>query len=52
MITMSGVQLKDGRIAKDLLLTFGLTEAIDQFTMANGVHWYGLELRRDDDHLL
>ena len=30
----------------------GLNETIDQLAMANGVHWYGHVLRREDGHVL
>ena len=30
----------------------GLNETIDQLAKANGVHWYGHVLRREDDHIL
>ena len=38
--------------AKDLMLTLGLTEAVDQLVMANSVRWYGHVLRREDGHVL
>ena len=49
---MCGVQLKDRKISKDLMFMLGLTETIDQLAMANNVHWYGYELRREDGHIL
>ena len=30
----------------------GLNETIDQYIMANSVHWYGYLLRREDGHVL
>ena len=30
----------------------GLNETVDQLAMANGVHWYGHVLRREDGHVL
>ena len=30
----------------------GLSETIDQWDMANSVHWYGYVLRREDGHVL
>ena len=43
---ISGVQLKDRRRSTDLMHILGLSETIDQLTMANSVHWYGHVLRR------
>ena len=42
---MCGVRLQDGKRAMDVILMSGLTEAIDQLAMANGVCWYGHVLR-------
>ena len=50
--TMCGVQLKDRKRSKDLMLLLGLKETIDQFAMANSVPWYDHMLRREDDHVL
>ena len=30
----------------------GLSETIHQLATANCVHWYGHEMRREDDHVL
>ena len=30
----------------------GLNETIDRLAMADGVHWYGHVLRREDGHIL
>ena len=46
MRAMCGVQLKDRKRSTDLMLMLGLSETIDQLTMANSVHWYGHVLRR------
>ena len=45
---MCGVQLKDRKRAKDLMLRLGLNKTIDQLAMANSVHWHGHVLRRED----
>ena len=47
-----GVQLKDSKKVKDLMLMFGLNETFDQLAMANSVRWYGHVLRREDGHIL
>ena len=49
---MCGVQLKDRKRSMDLMLTLGLNETMDQFTMANSVHWYGHVLRGEDSHVI
>ena len=36
--SMCGVQLKDSKRSKTLILTLGFNEAIDQLTMANILH--------------
>ena len=41
---MFGVQDKDRKTTKDIML--GLKETIDQFAMANSVHWNDHVLRR------
>ena len=38
--------------AKDLMLTLGLHETIDQLAMANSVHWYHDVMRREDCNVL
>ena len=35
------------KIFEDLMLMLGLNETIDQFAMANNVHWYDHLLRRE-----
>ena len=47
---MCGVQLKNRKRSTDLMSR--LKETIDQLTIANSVHWYGDELRREDGHVL
>ena len=49
---MCGVQLKDRKISKDLMLMLSLNETIDQLAMANSVRWHGHVLRREDGHVL
>ena len=48
---MCGVLLKDGKIYKDLMFMLGLSEHIDQLTMASSFCWYGHVLR-EDGHVL
>ena len=52
MRAMCGVQLKQRKRCKDLMLILGFIEANDQLTMANSVSWYGHVLRREDGHVL
>ena len=52
MRAVYGVQLKDGKRSKDLMLMLGLDEAIDQLAMTDSVHWHGHVLRREDGHVL
>ena len=47
-----GLQLKDRKRAKDLMLALGFNETIDRLAMANSVGWYGCVLRRGDGHVL
>ena len=49
---MCGVQLKDSKRSKDLMLMLGLKETIDKLAMANSAHWYGHVLRREIVHIL
>ena len=49
---MCGVQLKDKNISTDLTFMLGLSETMDKLAMANGVHWYGHVLRREDGLVL
>ena len=49
---MCGVQLKDRKRSTYLMFMLGLSEAIDQLSMVNIVHWYGNVLRRDDGKVL
>ena len=48
---MCGVQLEDGKIAKDLMLVFALNVALVLLAVVSSVHWYGYVLRRDG-HIL
>ena len=47
-----GIQLKDRKRSKNLMLMLRLNETMDQLAMANSVHWYGHVLRREDVHVL
>ena len=49
---MSGVQLKDRKRSKDLILMLGLNETIGQLAITNSVPWHGHALRREDGHVL
>ena len=49
---MCGVQIKDRKKYKNLMLMLGLNETIDQLAMANSVRWHGHMLRRDGGHVL
>ena len=49
---MCGLQLKDRKRSKHLVLMLGLNETIDQLAMANSVRWDGHVLRREDGHVL
>ena len=49
---MCGVHLKDKKISTHLMFMLGLNETMDQLAMANGVHWYGHVLRREDGNIL
>ena len=50
MRAICGVQLKDRKRSKDLMLMLGLNEAMDQLGMVNSVCCYGHVLRRGDGH--
>ena len=52
MIAFNGVQHKERKLSRDLMLMLGLNEAIDKLAMANSVCWYGNVLRREDGHVL
>ena len=49
---MFEIQLKDGKKSQDLILMLGLNEKIDQFTVANSVHWCGYVLSSEDNHII
>ena len=42
---MCGVQLRDKKRARDLMLMMGLNERIDLLAMANSACWYAYVLR-------
>ena len=42
----------DRKMSTDLMFMLGLSEAMDNFAMANSVHWYGHVLRREDGYVL
>ena len=44
--TMCGVQFKDRKRDKDMILMLCLNETIDQSAMANSACWHGHVLRR------
>ena len=52
VIAMCEVQLKDRKRFTYLILMLCLNETIDQFAIANSVHWYGHVMRREYDHVL
>ena len=47
-----GVQLKDRKIVKNMMVWLGLNEAMDQLSVANNVCWHCHVLRREDGHVL
>ena len=49
---ISGVQFKERKLVRDVMLMLGLMETIDQLAMANSVRRYGHVLRREDGHVL
>ena len=49
---MCGVQHKDGKRCRDLMLMFGLNEIVDLLAMASSVHRYDHFLRREDVYVL
>ena len=52
LVAMCGVELKDRKRVKDLMLMLGLNEAVDQLVVTNNVCLYGHVLRREDGHVL
>ena len=40
------------KISADLMFILGLNETMDQFSIANCVHWYGHVLRRENGLIL
>ena len=52
MVTaMCGQKVVDSKTTEEQMDMLGLKETIDRLATANGVRWYGHELRRDDDML-
>ena len=49
---MCGVQVKGRKRSTYFMFMLGLNKTIDQFAMANSVHWYGHVLRRENGHVL
>ena len=49
---MCGIQLKDRKRSKDLMLMLGLMETIDHLAIVNSVCWYGHVWRREDGHVV
>ena len=49
---MCGQKVVDRKTTEEQVDKLGLKETIDQLATANGVRWYGLVLRRDDDSVL
>ena len=49
---MWGQKVVDRNTNKEQMDVLGLTGAIDPLATANGVRWYGHELKRDDDSVL
>ena len=49
---MCGVQLIDSNRSTDLMFMLGLSETIDQLSMANSHRWHCHVLRREDGHVL
>ena len=49
---MCGVQLKDRKRSRDLMLVFVLNETMDHLAMASSVCRHGHVLRREDGHVL
>ena len=45
------MRLKDWKRVRDLILTLGWNEAIDQLAMADGLRLYGRVLRVDYGHV-
>ena len=49
---MCGVQVKDRKRSKDLMLMLGLNKTINHLVMVSSARWYGHVLRREDGHAL
>ena len=52
VITFVGVQPKDRKRSKELMLLLCLNETIDRFPMANSALCYGHVLRKEDGRVL
>ena len=52
MRVICGVQLKDRKMCKDLMLMLDLNKIINQLSISNTVHWDGRVLWREDGHVL
>ena len=52
MRSLCGVQLKDRKGSKYLILMLGLNKTMDQFAMAGSFRWHGHVLWREDGHVL
>ena len=50
--SVCGVKLVDRKKMDDLMEMLDLKETLDRMAKANGVRWYGHEIRRNDDDIL
>ena len=50
--SMNGVKLVDTKNTEDLTKMLGLKETLDKMAQANGVRWYGHEVRRHEESIL
>ena len=51
MRAICGVQLKDRKRAKSLILMFGMNETMDQQAMENSVRWHGNVYMKEDGYV-
>ena len=49
---MCSKKVVDGKTTEEQMDILGLRETIDRLATVNGVRWYGLVLRRDDNSVL
>ena len=49
---MCSVKLMDKKNTEELMVMLGFKETIGKLAKANGVHWYGHVLRREEDDIL